>query len=246
MKTKQQYIFKYFSINVNTLKVLLNNELYFTNPFDFNDPFDCQFNLELVANSIAERSFYDKLNLNENEMELFNAYFKKGISNGLDNIFNKKLLDMIGVTCFSEDVDNFLMWSHYADSHKGICLKFDWKIHEDYFQGDKVIYKSKLPTIKYSSDIKFRNQIKRIVTTKLKYWNYENEIRSVIDIGKSRKRNPSFNPKALVGVIFGDKTSQENIDLIKRIINLHEEYNKIDYYKAQLIKNENGIKINAM
>jgi hypothetical protein len=245
MKTKQRYIYKYFSINVNTLKVLINNELYFSKPSDFNDPYDCQFNLELVPNSVAERSVYDNMNLNNDEIELFNSNFKKGIPEGLGNSFNKKLRDMILVTCFSEDVDNFLMWSHYADSHKGICLKFDWKIHEDYFQGDKVIYKSKLPTIKYSSDEKFRNEISRIVSTKLKCWSYEKEVRSVIE-GKSGKRNPSFNPKALVGVIFGDKTSNENVALIKRIIDLNEDYDRIDYFRAQLIKNENGIKITAI
>ena len=38
------------------------------------------------------------------------------------------------VCCFSGKVDNILMWSHYADSHKGICLRFrsakDWENRE--------------------------------------------------------------------------------------------------------------------
>jgi hypothetical protein len=28
------------------------------------------------------------------------------------------------ITCFSEVNYNILMWSHYANNHKGICLKF--------------------------------------------------------------------------------------------------------------------------
>ena len=28
-------------------------------------------------------------------------------------------------TCFSETNDNFLMWSHYASKHKGVCLEFN-------------------------------------------------------------------------------------------------------------------------
>jgi hypothetical protein len=30
-----------------------------------------------------------------------------------------------GVSCFSESWNSILMWSHYADRHKGICLGFD-------------------------------------------------------------------------------------------------------------------------
>ncbi|HMO16377.1 MAG TPA: DUF2971 domain-containing protein [Pirellulaceae bacterium] len=29
------------------------------------------------------------------------------------------------VACFAEKADNFLMWSHYADRHQGICLEFE-------------------------------------------------------------------------------------------------------------------------
>jgi hypothetical protein len=31
------------------------------------------------------------------------------------------------VACFSESCDNFLMWSHYANGHRGVCLEFDIK-----------------------------------------------------------------------------------------------------------------------
>jgi hypothetical protein len=31
----------------------------------------------------------------------------------------------VGIYCVSTNYDDVLMWSHYADSHKGICLEFD-------------------------------------------------------------------------------------------------------------------------
>lgn len=37
---------------------------------------------------------------------------------------SKKFLQSSYVTCFSEINDNFLMWSHYASKHMGICLEF--------------------------------------------------------------------------------------------------------------------------
>lgn len=44
-------------------------------------------------------------------------------------IIDSELLQKINfskekIFCLSEINDNFLMWSHYADSHKGICLEF--------------------------------------------------------------------------------------------------------------------------
>lgn len=35
------------------------------------------------------------------------------------------------IACFSDNADNFLMWSHYADSHKGICLIFNTIEHNN-------------------------------------------------------------------------------------------------------------------
>lgn len=31
------------------------------------------------------------------------------------------------MTCMTETYDNILMWSHYANSHKGICIEYDVK-----------------------------------------------------------------------------------------------------------------------
>jgi len=37
----------------------------------------------------------------------------------------KVAIGKYGVLCFSRRWNNILMWSHYADGHKGICLGFD-------------------------------------------------------------------------------------------------------------------------
>lgn len=37
----------------------------------------------------------------------------------------QKDLYEVGVLCLSELPDSMLMWSHYVDSHMGICLEFD-------------------------------------------------------------------------------------------------------------------------
>lgn len=47
-----------------------------------------------------------------------------------------------GVLCFSTKRDSVLMWSHYADEHRGFNIKF--KIH-DYIPCNPVEYEEVLP-----------------------------------------------------------------------------------------------------
>ena len=35
------------------------------------------------------------------------------------------------IACFSDNPNNFLMWSHYSDSHKGVCLIFNTKEYKN-------------------------------------------------------------------------------------------------------------------
>ena len=37
----------------------------------------------------------------------------------------KRVAQRKGIACFLSNCDNLLMWAHYADSHKGVCLKFN-------------------------------------------------------------------------------------------------------------------------
>lgn len=39
----------------------------------------------------------------------------------------KDLHDLLYLKSFSEEKDNLLMWSHYADNHRGMCIEYDLK-----------------------------------------------------------------------------------------------------------------------
>lgn len=45
--------------------------------------------------------------------------------------FKENLYGEYYLACFSEKNDNQLMWSHYADSHKGICLVYEFESDEN-------------------------------------------------------------------------------------------------------------------
>lgn len=54
--------------------------------------------------------FYEGLPILENPMD-YNKF--------------EQMKDLAYMTCFAEEKENVLMWSHYADSNKGICIEYD-------------------------------------------------------------------------------------------------------------------------
>lgn len=51
------------------------------------------------------------------------------------------LKDIAKMYCLTENNANILMWSHYADSHKGICVEYDLKnLTEDPFDTKKYLF----------------------------------------------------------------------------------------------------------
>ena len=124
-------------------------------------------------------SEWDKLN---DPMEGFFTY-KKSENNEalLDTIKDEKYSKRICTT--SETMDNFLLWSHYADKHKGICLCIkidDDKCNNNSIHHAKLIYAPEVSYIKEISDFDAEEQVKKILLTKLNYWEYENEYRFLI------------------------------------------------------------------
>ena len=67
----------------------------------------------------------------------------------------------IAVCCFTEQVDNFLMWSHYADCYNGICLEYDKNEISDYL----------LAMVNYTDQLE--SAIKNIVPDDLRRDNYQ-------------------------------------------------------------------------
>ncbi|MEN8130572.1 MAG: DUF2971 domain-containing protein [Pseudomonadota bacterium] len=86
-----------------------------------------------------------------------------------------------GLVCFSQEWSNPVMWSHYADKHRGICLGFD--IPEKYLI--KVNYADSLMTIEFDDE----NQeninegfIQKLFCTKFTDWKYEKEWRMFVSL----------------------------------------------------------------
>ena len=95
----------------------------------------------------------------------------------------------IGLLCFSEAWKNPVLWSHYADGHKGICLGFDLKATLGLRGLQRVKYEQEKLQVKLR-DRQDQGPIPRdvkelLLLTKFKHWDYEQELRAIIDLTKT-------------------------------------------------------------
>ena len=112
----------------------------------------------------------------------------------------QRLSENVRVLCFTEDCLNPLMWAHYADSHRGICIGFRTAA----FQRVRPIqYPSRVPDL----DPALPPDEKRTKAffTKRAAWAYEREWRVV------ETEETDFLPLKdgdITQVIFGERTSR--------------------------------------
>lgn len=109
----------------------------------------------------------------------------------MDGKLAEKMKNLFRVGCLCTSYKNRLMWSHYADSHKGFCIEYDFSEPED-----EVLSKLPLPVFysenrtqvpwKAAIDNSAENmeeayaEIIKGLLTKDKEWEYENEWRILI------------------------------------------------------------------
>lgn len=217
-KKLPQILYRMRSVNSFLYDSLINSRVWFSNPQDFNDPFDCDINMSLKKSSLARKQSYFDNHLKPmfNARELANINTSK-ISNAdfelLVNQAAKKIVRKKGLACFLSNCDNLLMWAHYADAHKGVCLKFDVLDDTTFFSPAKAVrYTQEYPEYDYLDD---KNEfVNEMFFTKSNEWRYEGEVRVL----KNQKGNYSFNPKALKEVILGCKITENDKNTITKLI----------------------------
>ncbi|MAQ98969.1 MAG: hypothetical protein CMI00_00335 [Oceanospirillaceae bacterium] len=176
-----------------------------------NDPFELrpsnQYTRDHALELIGESEYTDS----PSEDELYNQQW---IEKSLNGAYNKT-----GIVSFSETKDNLLMWSHYADQHKGIVLCFDTS--HPFFAKDPSRDKQ-LARVHYRKDRmkalpqSLRNGLYMADSTRIYFeksdeWIYEKEYRLTCDLYATdatlctaeyfeknlSRKHPDFEPEAV-------------------------------------------------
>ncbi len=233
-------LYKYMKVE-HLLKTIENNTIWFSSPKQFNDPFDC--NVSLINFTPPKKDIYKIIN---EKLSANRAVRRKEIKKNKQNPFRIKnqmaeqtqqIFFNSGVCCFSEVKDNILMWSHYADNHKGVCLKFNSSISKIATMAAKVKYATN-----FEKELFFTNDayaIYHLIFTKSDNWMYEKEIRA-FQMMKTGEIN--FNISDLTEIIFGCKMNKaQKLEIMKLVEN--KGYNHIKFKEAVQTKSSFNIKI---
>lgn len=148
----------------------------------------------------------------------------------------------IGISCFSERYDSILMWSHYAESHSGICLGYSSECFTTRKVGAEHPMIDALHPINYQNDLSFCIEQHRkyfddelipdgdeeanlpflIALTKAKEWEYEKEWRLIFRFSSD---NPSEKDKKLPiipsCIYLGAKINDTNKQIICKVAKQH-------------------------
>ena len=202
---------------------LLDSFFWLSSPADLNDPFDMSAYVTLGQDIHKLRKKSDELIRRHNPTANWKTR-RKIVSDMMCNPEKQQSLTKsafennikkIGVLCFSEEDLNLLMWSHYADHHKGLVLQFD--IAHDVrtmLRINKVDYSNEYPLIDWSEPT-IEGALLKTVMRKHEGWLYEREWRMIIPNGA--KTYLEFNPEAITRLIFGCRA---DIELKKKILNI--------------------------
>jgi hypothetical protein len=100
----------------------------------------------------------------------------------------------IGLLSFSRAWSNPVLWSHYADGHKGMCLGFDL---------DPKLGLKGLQEVKYGADkLKLADDVdpatipphvqEALLVTKFRHWEYEEELRAFVGLSSTVRESGLF------------------------------------------------------
>ena len=251
---KKLYKFRNWN-DSNHRKTLSIGEIYLSTIFGLNDPFDCKINSDytLLRDDVnAEKAYWSNyLNIdfpNDSQYQRENR-IRKIISHKIfhdqeriENLHKQELEELnktFGVFSTSLIPDNILMWSHYADNHKGFCIGFDsTKLFASLGgkgMGGAVKYSENYPAVS-PLDTTQKKLVDQL-NTKASFWNYELEYR-VIRIAEST-RIVIVPDDAIVEVILGASIDPAHKAEIIMITEKRYPHTKI--FQAQLKKDRFGL-----
>lgn len=251
MNSSPRYFYKFRSLSGNQAKyverTICNNEIFSPAPSSFNDPFDCRPIFSFEASDTEKRKYFNAVaakklpNPNRRERRAFAKDGRRHIAlnstqQEVRDYFVDLLTKKIGVYCLSEVRDDILMWSHYADSHRGVCLEFDGYI-PDFAGAHQILYRSERRLINPFRDT-HKEMVDAALLTKASHWAYEKEWRIVGPQGPGVRL---FAPRCLTGIIFGAQIAPSDAEKVLKWIKRRTLPMKV--YRAAIDKAKYAITI---
>lgn len=220
-----------YGVTEDVLNLALDNmseeSMYVLSNEDFN------INEFAIANGITQDM--DEISIFTEVLKKLYPTYKKSVEEmekWLDDIQIKTqeiINEIYLVGCLSSDFKNRLMWSHYADCHKGFCIEYDFKDVDKMKNGQHllpILYEDKRPQFPWGilikqSESSMKDAQKKVLLsllTKDKVWSYEKEWRILMQ----KQTNSELIMPPITCVYLGARIDNESKNAI---INIANKYN---------------------
>ncbi len=163
--------------------------------------------------------------------------------------------DNVGILSLSEIPDHELMWSHYADSHRGLVLCFDEQ--HNFFnrrrsENDEFYFVRKVHYFDGSATSLVTIDGDALLVTKGTKWSYEREWRMLVPlkdatrsltVGSDAVHLFAFPSEAIKGIILGANATTSTEELVGKILNDHPELHHVQLSRALIDYNARTVKV---
>lgn len=212
-------VYKYRGNIERDIQTLLANQIFIASKKELNDPCEALFDDDNLRNYIM----------------LANVQIPHKSIPQLYDEWIDEVREAFGVYSLSFDITNELLWSYYANGHKGFCIEYEMEllrelcIQDSYTNVIRMNYRNKPPTLHF----KFSDNIHEVVYImhgyKSKKWEHEKEIRIISD----KQGLIGIKESAVTGIYFGIRMPDSDKN---KIIDAFQCRN-IQFYQMELKPN---------
>ncbi len=211
---------------------------------------DAILNTDNPMTKLMELSYPDRPEFGKTIGDALAATLKKrGL--GMISELSENMKQAFKVCCFSEDPTSILMWSHYADYHKGFCIAYDFSALGNDDLRTRMLYPAIYSENMFDASGIFSQEktinnilyINQAALVKSQEWSYEKEWRLVFSNGMLQKEMGYQVPKPKY-VILGTKIAKDDADKVIDIcerkgievkqMQMSPVLYKLDYHTAKL------------
>lgn len=256
-------LYKY--LRPDRLEVLASNEIRFTQPSAFNDPFDSQPCFErLLPRAVIEEvcgineppGDGETPEEREGRLKSLAANLELFGSQNSKDWYLANTVEKIAILSLAKNPDNILMWAHYADSHRGFVVGFEM---DDKSIGPRVDEKRRdLREVTYSIDRPRQESpnectARELFCTKSPDWTYEAEWRLFDAVNNADDSSGTddcgntvflfrFEPCAISEVILGARMSDGRREKVSQVLS-QPEYTNVRMMQSSLHKDQYRVEI---
>lgn len=214
-------LYSYREVNKYLLQDIINKEITVVSPKFFNDPLDCP-----IYTIIKKYEHIDEVRDIREVLQKAYSYIKVRSFVSNEPVIDKSIpiSNELDNTEHEKESCKFLMWSHYAKDHTGICIKY--RIDARFLEKDE---ENSIASIIY--DVTYEKSLKpskeptqtfrQAFATKNICWKYENEVRLIHydpNCSADFKSLPLGEYATIEAVYFGLKCSPKDIKTIRGIL----------------------------